>query len=157
MGKRYLDIDETYLKKAIDRIKDGLEIISRIPVMISPTDAELDKATNSVWAVDAALLTIEENSSDSNIQTWSVGSWLAYKPRQEKYDATIYSAMQVLAPKIFNYMQAHKRLVFKDGQDKLPYLLDDRVQVALNDLNQGGQPGFTIFHRLPFGLVFQQE
>lgn len=153
----FADIDNTYLTQAIERIKTALETVSKLPVMINPPDEQHERVADSIWYVGALLMTGAETSSDLSRQDWSVVSYLVWKKGQTDYDATIYSAMYALIPKVFNYMQAHKSLVFTDGQSALPYLENELVKVTLNALNQNGQPGFSIVHRLPFRISIDQE
>jgi hypothetical protein len=154
----YADIDNTYLKRAIDRIKGGLEEVSKLPVLLNPLPEEKQKTLESYWAVGATLMQETEQASDLSTQIWSVASMLIWKVDQEKYDATIYSGMYSLVPKCFNFMRAHKRLIFNAEQvtQPIPYLDPSGVRVVLNSLNEDG-PGFSIIHRLPFDLHIEEE
>ena len=151
------DIDNTYLVGAIERISGALEEISGIPVMVDPPQDFLEKATDSLWIVGAVLMAGSDKSADDTTQTWSVASYLMWKPKQTNYDETIYSFMYELGPKTINYMQAHKRLQFKDDDAPLNYLIAGNVSVTIQNINPQGQAGLTIIHRLPFKLVIEQE
>lgn len=157
---RYSDIKIDYLSEAIDRIKGGLETVGSLPVMINPMADYYEKAVDSYWAIGAVLMANTDQSADMSTQLWSVASQLIWHPaetREKRYDATIYSAMYALVPKVFNYMQAHRNLIFKPEQLGIPYLNPSGASVALNSINANGQPGFAIIHKLPFRISIEQE
>lgn len=157
---RYTDVDHTYVAQAVQRIEEALEITTKIPVMVEPPQEEVEKARGtpgSKWVVYASGMSNTDQNADHSTQVWSVASQLIYKPAQQQYDGTIYTAAHILVPKMFNYFQGHKRLINATTQEPIPYLRTQQTTVTLSSINDGGQPGFIITHRLYFALSIEQE
>lgn len=155
----YPEIDNTYLEQAITRLQDMLAIATPNIKVYPYIDPNLNPP---FWWLYQSGYARGGSSLERVIQTWTVTARFVVGYTTQGYDGNTARAMYRALPAAVNYIEAHKRLIYADDLDALPYLRGESVQVeqassfgAFRD--NTNHLGIELGIVLPFDLVIEQE